>query len=73
MIAIAPPISQTPTIRVGVETCRATSAGLTKMPEPMIPPMTSMVASNRPSRRTSFGSRSRPSIRRFDRLNGYSG
>ena len=32
----------------GVSTCRATSAGLTKMPEPMIPPMTSMVASNRP-------------------------
>ena len=47
----APPSSQTPTISRGVPTCRATSAGLTKMPEPMIPPMTSMVASNRPSRR----------------------
>ena len=37
-------------------TCRATTDGLTKIPAPMIPPMTIMVASKGPSRRASDGS-----------------
>ena len=57
-----PPRTQTPTMSSGVSTCRATSAGVTKMPEPMIPPMTSMVASNRPRRRASPRDSTRASL-----------
>src|SRR5690348_6618437 len=38
-------------ISAGVCTCRATTYGLMKMPAPMIPPITIIVASNKPSRR----------------------
>src|SRR5438270_3773800 len=54
--AISPPISQAPRIRNGVCTCRATTDGLTKIPAPMIPPITIMVASKGPSRRARDGS-----------------
>src|SRR5207248_2812896 len=42
----------------GVWTWRATTYGLMKMPEPMMPPMTSIVASNAPRRRASGASAS---------------
>src|SRR5437588_8325485 len=54
--AINPPINQAPRTRNGVCTCRATTDGLTKMPAPMIPPITIMVASKGPSRRARDGS-----------------
>jgi hypothetical protein len=38
-------------VSAGVGTIRATSAGLRKIPEPMIPPITIIVAEKRPSRR----------------------
>src|SRR5215204_63782 len=40
-------------MRNGVCTCCATTCGLTKMPDPMMPPITIIVASNGPSRRAS--------------------
>jgi hypothetical protein len=50
-----PPKIQTPRIRNGVWTWRATTYGLIKMPEPTIPPITIMVASKRFRRRGRFG------------------
>src|ERR1041385_4792045 len=50
---MTPPAIQAPRIRAGVCTCRATTYGLMKIPDPMIPPMTIIVASNAPSRRAS--------------------
>src|SRR6266849_1536281 len=49
--AMNPPSSHAPRISAGVCTCRATTYGLMKIPAPTIPPMTIIVASNRPSRR----------------------
>src|ERR1039457_7269375 len=48
-IASTPPADHTPRIRNGVCTCCATTYGLMKMPEPTMPPITIMVASNSPS------------------------
>src|SRR5438105_1405385 len=56
MSAMAPPTSHAPRISIGVCTWRETTDGLTKMPAPMIPPITIIVASKRPSRRASDGS-----------------
>src|SRR5947207_1083847 len=56
--AIKPPNAQAPRIRKSEWTCCATTYGLMKMPEPMIPPMTIIVASKRPRRRASRWSRS---------------
>jgi hypothetical protein len=42
-------------MRNGVCTWRATTAGFMKIPEPMMPPMTIIVASKRPRRRASAG------------------
>jgi hypothetical protein len=42
-------------MRVGVWTIRATEEGFLKIPEPMMPPMTIIVASNNPNLRTSAG------------------
>src|SRR2546422_3156393 len=53
--AISPPRTQTPRISVGVCTCRATTEGLMKMPAPMIPPITTIVAWNSPNCRASLG------------------
>src|ERR1700704_5331324 len=41
---------------IGVCTCLATTDGLTKMPAPIMPPITIMVASNAPRRRAKEGS-----------------
>src|SRR6266566_4024352 len=51
--ATSPPSSQQPRISGVVCTRRATTYGFMKIPEPMMPPMTIMAASNRPSRRAS--------------------
>src|SRR4051812_9842119 len=48
--AITPPAIQTPSMRDGAERCCATTAGLRKMPAPMMPPITIIVASKTPSR-----------------------
>ena len=53
--AMTPPAAHAPTISAGVCTDCATTYGLMKMPEPMMPPMTIMVASNAPRRRASVG------------------
>src|SRR5205085_6997615 len=45
MSAMAPPTSHAPRISIGVCTWRETTDGLTKMPAPMIPPITIIVAS----------------------------
>src|SRR5690242_5695247 len=58
-----PPISQTPRIRKGVCTRSATTYGLIKMPEPTMPPITIMVASNTPSRRRGLTGSKRSSHR----------
>jgi hypothetical protein len=47
--AIAPPKTHAPRMSVGVCTCRATTYGFMKMPEPTMPPITTMTASNRPN------------------------
>ena len=49
--AINPPKAQAPRIRIVEGTCCATTYGLMKIPEPMMPPMTIIVVSNKPSRR----------------------
>ena len=48
---MTPPPAQAPRMSGAVCTCRATTYGLMKMPDPMMPPMTIMVASKGPSRR----------------------
>src|SRR5277367_3528761 len=48
--AIAPPASHAPRISAGVCTSPATTYGLMKIPEPTMPPITSIVASNNPKR-----------------------
>jgi hypothetical protein len=53
--ATSPPSTQTPRIKNGVVTWRATTDGFMKIPEPMMPPITIMVASKRPRRRASPG------------------
>src|SRR5437667_1569573 len=50
---MTPPATQARRMSAGVWTWRATTYGLMKMPEPMMPPMTSIVASNAPRRRAS--------------------
>src|SRR6267142_1433740 len=49
--AAAPPTSQAASISSRVLVQDATIAGVTKIPEPTIPPITTMVASNSPMRR----------------------
>src|SRR5690348_7471263 len=51
-----PPATQAPRIIAGVWTSFATTYGLMKMPDPMIPPITTIVASNRPTRAASRSS-----------------
>ena len=53
--AINPPAAQTPRISSGVSTVRATTYGLMKMPEPIMPLMAIMVASNSVRRREKPG------------------
>src|SRR5260370_34435000 len=48
---MTPPAAHAPTISAGECTCIATTCGLMKMPDPMIPPITIIVASNGPRRR----------------------
>src|ERR1700736_5937594 len=69
--AIKPPNVHAARINVVDGTCCATTYGLMKIPEPMIPPMTIIVVSNKPSRRARCASedlllvtRSRRRIRR---------
>src|ERR1017187_3189687 len=57
-MASAPPATQPPRMRNGVCPCLATTLGFMKIPDPTIPPITSMVASNTPScRRTLVSSK----------------
>src|SRR3972149_3077011 len=49
--ASTPPNDHAPKISHGVSTMRATTWGFMKIPEPTMPPMTSMTASKSPSRR----------------------
>src|SRR5437763_6011904 len=51
-----PPIAHAANARSGVWTNRATTDGLTKIPAPMMPPITIIVASNTPRRRAREGS-----------------
>ena len=51
--ATTPPIIHAATMSAEEPTLRATVAGVTKMPEPTMPPITIMVASKRPTRRAS--------------------
>src|SRR5215471_6635185 len=51
--AMMPPASQAPRTNAGVCTRCATTYGFMKMPAPTMPPITSMVESNRPRRRAS--------------------
>ncbi len=53
--AMSPPRAQTSKNQEGRGNWRATTDGFMKMPDPMMPPMTIMVASNRPRRRASAG------------------
>src|SRR3954447_12398258 len=53
---MTPPPAQARTMSGAVWRWRATTCGLMKMPEPMMPPMTSMVASKGPRRRESCAS-----------------
>src|SRR5262249_45070546 len=53
--ATAPPASHAPRISASECTCRATTEGLMKIPEPTMPPMTTRVASRRPSRGSNAG------------------
>ncbi len=48
-IARAPPAIHTPKIKNGVCTCTATTCGFMKIPDPTMPPITIIVASNSPS------------------------
>src|ERR1700704_1596699 len=48
-------MSHAPNASIGVCTCRATTDGLTKIPAPMIPPMTIIVAPTGRSRRAKDG------------------
>ena len=50
---IRPPASQTPSISVGSGTRDAIDAGVLKMPEPIVTPMTMPIADQKPSRRAS--------------------
>src|SRR5664279_1279216 len=54
-MARIPPATHTPRMRTGVCSCCATTYGLMKMPAPTMPPITIMVASNRPTCRSSPG------------------
>src|ERR1035437_3230244 len=54
--ASAPPPTHTPRMRNGVCTCRATTLGFMKIPDPTMPPITSMVASKTPSCRRTLAS-----------------
>src|SRR5262245_7916350 len=53
--AMTPPSTQAPRMEKGVWTCRATTYGLMKIPEPTIPPITMRVASRKPRRRARRG------------------
>src|SRR6266542_4884334 len=53
--AINPPRAQTKSIRKGVVTWRATTDGFMKIPDPIMPPITIIVASKRPRRRANPG------------------
>src|SRR5579863_946515 len=66
MRATAPPAPQAPRTAAGDPTVCATRYGLMKMPDPMIPPITTIVASNGPrARRKLTGA---PSYARFASL-----
>ena len=49
--AITAPSVHVPSVSAAVPVRRATIDGLRKIPEPMMPPTTSIVPENRPSRR----------------------
>ncbi len=51
MSATTPPAAQAPRASPGVPTRAATAAGVRKMPAPMMPPTTAIVAEKSPSRR----------------------
>jgi len=51
-MATTPPAAHTPRISMGVCNCCATTYGLMKMPAPTMPPITIMVASNKPTCRS---------------------
>ena len=53
--AMTPPATHAPRISAGVWTRSATTYGLMKIPEPTMPPITTMVASKRPSCATRAG------------------
>src|SRR5207245_7866745 len=57
--AAAPPAIHAPIISSRVDVQEATIAGVTKIPEPTIPPITTMVASKKPMRRASRSSGTR--------------
>jgi len=57
--AAAPPAIQAPIISSRVDVQEATIAGVTKIPEPTIPPITTIVESKRPMRRASRSSGTR--------------
>src|ERR1700738_3340229 len=54
--AINPPAAHAPKTKIVGGTCCATTYGLMKMPEPMTPPITIIVVSNKPSRRANCDS-----------------
>src|SRR5439155_23978277 len=54
--AAAPPAIHAPIISSRVDVQEATIAGVTKIPEPTIPPITTMVESKKPMRRASRSS-----------------
>src|SRR5438445_658788 len=57
--AVAPPAIHAPIISFRVDVQEATIAGVTKIPEPTIPPITTMVESKKPMRRASRSSGTR--------------
>src|SRR5215471_18414707 len=59
--AMAPPSAQAPSAPEAVPARAATTDGLTKMPEPMMPPITISVTSASPSFRSSAGAAIRAS------------
>ena len=62
MTATAPPAAQAPRTSYGESSRSATIAGLMKMPEPMIPPMTTIVASKGPRARLKDTTADSPSV-----------
>src|SRR5438477_656784 len=68
--AVAPPAIHAPIISFRVDVQEATIAGVTKIPEPTIPPITTMVESKKPMRRASRSSGTRTLYHARARLAG---